>query len=68
MKRIFKAKVWQEGNWHIAQAVEVEVTSQGESHEQALNNLREALELYFEPSCATSESRIHDVEVEVAAG
>ena len=32
----------------MARCLEVEVTSQGESFDEALANLREALELYFE--------------------
>lgn len=32
----------------MARCLEVEVTSQGESIEEALANLKEALELYFE--------------------
>lgn len=32
----------------MARCLEVEVTSQGSSVEEALENLREALELYFE--------------------
>lgn len=32
----------------MARCLEVEVTSQGESREAALANLREALDLYFE--------------------
>ena len=50
MRQVFEASVWREGNWYVAQALSVEVASQGESEEQALSNLREALELYFEPS------------------
>lgn len=46
----FTAAVTHEGDWHVARCLEVEVTSQGESIEQALENLREALELYFEDS------------------
>ena len=34
--------------WYVARCLEVEVASQGESLDQALDNLREALELYFE--------------------
>lgn len=44
----FTAAVSQEGSWHVASCLEVEVTSQGESFDDALDNLREALELYFE--------------------
>ena len=42
------AAVTKEGKFYVARCLEVEVTSQGESLEEALNNLREALELYYE--------------------
>lgn len=42
------AAVTKEGKWHIARCLEVEVTTQGETIEEALHNLKEALELYFE--------------------
>ncbi len=42
------AAVAHEGDWYVARCLDVEVTSQGESVEEALDNLREALELYFE--------------------
>lgn len=53
MMRTFTASVWKEGEWYVAQALEVDVASQGESEEAALANLREALELHFEPPTAT---------------
>ncbi len=37
-----------EDGWYVARALEVEVTSQGPTADDALANLREALELYFE--------------------
>ena len=46
MKRKFAVRIWQEGNLHIAQALDIDVASQGESPE-------EALELHFEPPVAT---------------
>jgi len=49
MKRTFTATVWQEGDWFVAQCLEVDVASQGRTEVEALDNLREALELYFEP-------------------
>ena len=55
MGHAFQANVWREGDWYVAQAVEVELASQGRSEEQALSNLREALELYFEPAPAVCE-------------
>lgn len=42
------ALVWREGDWYVAKAVEVEVASQGKTAKEALANLQEALELYFE--------------------
>ncbi|MFB9275123.1 type II toxin-antitoxin system HicB family antitoxin [Cohnella cellulosilytica] len=42
------AAVTKEGKWYVARCLEVEVTSQGETMDEALYNLREALELYFD--------------------
>ncbi len=64
MMREFAASVWQEGDWYVAQALEVDVASQGESEEEALENLREALELHFEPPVATLLPQVHTVWVE----
>jgi predicted RNase H-like HicB family nuclease len=41
----FTAAVTREGQWYVAQCLELEVASQGDSVESALANLREALEL-----------------------
>ena len=67
MKRKFNAAVTQEGKWFIAQCLEVDVVSQGETEEEALANLREALELHFEDPVATVDFRIRTVEVELGA-
>ena len=67
MKREFTASVTQEGAWYVAQALEVDVASQGESVEEALENLREALTLYFEPPTSAVMPRIERIEVEIAA-
>lgn len=42
------AAISQEDDFYVARCLEVEVTSQGESVEEALRNLQEALDLYFE--------------------
>lgn len=44
----FTAAVTHEAPFYVARCLDVEVTSQGESLDEALANLREALELYFE--------------------
>ena len=67
MKRPFAASVWREGNWYVSQCLEVDVASQGQSEEEALANLREALELHFEPPRATRPPKVRMIEVEVGA-
>jgi predicted RNase H-like HicB family nuclease len=67
MKRPFAAIVWREGQWYVSQCLEVDVASQGESEEEALANLKEALELHFEQPQATRPSAVRMVEVEVGA-
>ncbi len=47
MKQIHSI-VWKENDLFVAKALEVEVASQGESENDAIKNLEEALELYFE--------------------
>ena len=66
MKRTFAASVWQEGEWYVAQALEVDVASQGNSVEGALANLQEALQLHFTPPVAF-QPQIHHIEVEVSS-
>jgi predicted RNase H-like HicB family nuclease len=63
----FSASVWQEGEWYIAQCREVDVASQGESEEEALHNLAEALRLHFAPPQATLLPQLRTVEVELDA-
>ena len=67
MKRAFAASVWREGDWYVSQCLEIDVASQGESEEEALANLREALELHFEPPQATRPPKVRMIEVEVGA-
>ncbi|MEP7366389.1 MAG: type II toxin-antitoxin system HicB family antitoxin [Acidobacteriota bacterium] len=67
MKRSFAATVWQEGDQYVSQCLELDVASQGDSEEEALANLREALELHFEPPTATRSPKVRMIEVEVGA-
>lgn len=67
MKRRFSASVWREGDWYVAQCLDVDVASQGETEEEALANLREALELHFEPPVATITPQVRTIEVETGA-
>ena len=40
--------VWREGKYYVAQCLNVDVSSFGKTKKEALSNLEEALELYFE--------------------
>ena len=57
MKKESAASVWREGEWFVAQCLDLDVASQGRGEKRALENLREALALHFEPPCATISSR-----------
>ncbi|MEM4284329.1 MAG: type II toxin-antitoxin system HicB family antitoxin [Candidatus Caldarchaeum sp.] len=67
MKRKFKATVWREGDWFVAQCLDVDVASQGKSEQEALENLCEALELHFEEPRATVTPNVVTIEAEVSA-
>jgi predicted RNase H-like HicB family nuclease len=67
MKRPFATTVWREDDWYVAQCLEVDVASQGETEDEALANLKEALELHFEPPRAMRPSKLHTIDVEVWA-
>jgi predicted RNase H-like HicB family nuclease len=53
MKRAFSARTWTEGEWVIAQCVEVDVASHGHTEEEAVRNLKEALELSLDTPTGT---------------
>ena len=67
MKRPFAATVWREGRWYVSQCLELDVASQGDTEEEALDNLKEAIELHFEPPQATRPPQVRLIEVEVGA-
>ena len=47
-KKGMSALVWKEEDLFVAQGVEVDIASQGKTKTEALTNLEEAIELYFE--------------------
>ncbi len=65
MKKSFSASVWREGDWVIAQCLDVDVASQGRSEDEAVENLREALELHFEAPAAQSAPTIRSIQVDI---
>lgn len=57
-----KSVVYREGEHVVAQCLNVDVSSFGATEDEAVGNLKEALELYFEDAPASDAS-----EVEAAA-
>ncbi|MFZ5648394.1 MAG: type II toxin-antitoxin system HicB family antitoxin [Bacillota bacterium] len=49
--------VQQEENWFVAKCIENSVVSQGKTIEEALENLKEALVLYYEDETPEKETR-----------
>ena len=61
----FTASISQDGKMFIAQCLEIDVVSQGESEDDAINNLKEALELYLEPPRPTVMPKLRKFEVSI---
>ena len=55
--------VWEEGAYFVAQCLNVEVSSFGNSKEDALKNLEEALSLYFEDEANDTLQEINRPEI-----
>ncbi len=73
MTRQLTAIIEREGDGYVALCPEVDVASQGDTVDEARNNLKEALELFFETaSPAEINQRMHSevyvTHVEVAIG
>ena len=67
MKKTFAATTWREGDWFVSQCLDLDIASQGKTEQEALANLREALELHFEEPQATRLPRVQVIEVDVGA-
>lgn len=63
MKLSLKNIVWKEGDFYVAQCLNVEVSSFGVTKPEALSNLKEALELYFEDIPFTDAIEIENPEI-----
>lgn len=55
--------IWKEGQYYVAQCLNVDVSSFGESKDEALKNLNEALELYFEDNKKGNFAEIQQPEI-----
>lgn len=63
MKTEFKNVVWKEGNYFVAQCLNVDVSSFGETKEEALKNLKEAIELYLEDESTDNLTEVESPEI-----
>lgn len=73
MNRQLTAIIEREGNGYVALCPELDIASQGDTIEGARENLREALELFFESaSLEEIKDRLHEevyvTRIEVAVG
>lgn len=73
MQKQLTAIIEREGTGYVSLCPELDIASQGDSIEEARDNLREALELFFETASAEEiKQRFHDevfvTRVEVAVG
>ena len=73
MRRQLTAIIEREGKGYVALCPDVDVASQGDTIEAARENLREALELFFETASAKEiRQRLHEevyvTQLEIAVG
>jgi predicted RNase H-like HicB family nuclease len=73
MKRQLTAIIEREGEGYVSLCPELDIASQGDSIEQARENLREALQLFFETGSEQEISRrlsgeVYVTQIEVGVG
>jgi predicted RNase H-like HicB family nuclease len=54
----YQSVVYQEGKYYVAQCLNIDVSSFGDTEGEALDNLQEALELYLEDAPSTTNTNI----------
>lgn len=73
MTRTLTATIWREDDGFVALCSELDIASQGDSIEEARNNLKEAVELFFEAAHPNEiaerlNSEIYITPLEVTVG
>lgn len=65
----FSAVVQKEGKWYVSWCPELDIASQGEIIEEAIENLKEAIELYLEDEDAQipTAGQVFTTTVEVSS-
>ena len=67
MTKVFNAVITKEGDWYVAQCLEIDIASQGETEDEAMKNLNEALSLHFTPPVASMLPKVQHFELELAS-
>ena len=62
--RPIEVVIYRDGKHRVAQALNVEVSSFGDSAEEARESIRDALVLYFEDDRAVEVSEVRDARLE----
>ena len=58
-----KAIVWKEGKHYVSQSLNVDVSSFGDTKKEAIENLKEALELYFEEEKSPKVAKVERPDI-----
>ena len=66
MSKYFTVTIQKEDDWYIAKCLENSVASQGKTMDEATDNLREALELYYEDETLPTFQQTFVTTLEVA--
>ena len=66
MTRPFTVSIQQEDDWYVAKCLENSVASQGKTMDEAMENLKEALMLYFEDEAPPVYSQTFVTTLQVA--
>ena len=62
-QRILENVVWKEGKYYVAQCLNIDISSFGESREDALKNLDEAINLYLEDDHGDGIQNVENPEI-----
>lgn len=62
-KKQLQSVIWKEGKYYVAQCLNVDVSSFGRTKKEALMNLDEALELYFEDTKNPKITKVDKPEI-----
>lgn len=59
----YKAIIWKEDKHYVAQCLNLDISSFGDSKDEAKSNLKEAIELYFENSDISNFLEVDQAEI-----